>query len=222
MDVTNQILDQVRLMGSSDNTNPANIGFARCLNYAPGASITQSESAYITSVPWVIPFKDAVGLGADNYYVKFKFNVEEPRFACFEPAGWECARLSRSVYDPTSDYEESVIDPNSDLIIVNTYEPADTPDAQFYARNQPRLSVRVVNKGTGNIYVDRDFDVSLMQKSRRPIQEDTLWCSLNDEFYISFHARNTKRIPYDVDLIIGEQVINEEDIPSTGVLNEYY
>lgn len=233
MDVTDQILDQARIQGSSDNTNPATIGAARVLNYAIGPTAVQAERHKVTSVPWTIPFTDrAVGLGADNFYVKFKLDVDEPRFACFEPPGWECARMSASSFDPSSDYEDAILyealDNDDDgscgpnLTCINTYEPAQTPEAQFYAQNLPRLSVRVVNNGTGNMYVDKDFDVNLMQKSRRPIQEDVLWVTLNDEFYIVFHARNTKRIPYNVDLIIGEKVLNEEDIPQPAVLNDWY
>jgi len=233
MDVTNQILNQTRIQGGSDNTNPATIAAAKVLNYTIGANAIQAEKYKITSVPWVIPFRDAaVGLGVDNFYVKFKLDVDEPRFACFEPPGWECARFARSHYDPQSDYAEAVLneqadtgDDNScghDTVCINTYEPAADGDSSFYARSNPRLSIRVINKGTGNMYIDKDFDVNLLKKSRRPIQEDTLWCTLNDEFYVAFHARNTKQIPYDVDLIIGEQVINEEDIPKPAALNEEY
>ena len=233
MDVTNQILNQVRIQGGSDNTNPATIAAARVLNYAIGPNAVQAERHKITSVPWTIPFADkSIGLGVDNFYVKFKLDVEEPRFACFEPAGWECARISSSSFDPSSDYDDAImlesLDNNDDgscglnYVCINTYEPAQMPNAQFYAQNKPRISIRVVNNGTGNMYVDKDFDVNLMQKSRRPIQEDEMWVTLNDEFYIVFHARNTKQIPYNVDLIIGEKVLNEEDIPQPAVLNEWY
>lgn len=233
MDVTDQILLQTIRQGGSDNTNPATIAAAKVLNYAIGATATQAEREKITSVPYTVPFRDAVGLGVDNFFVKFKIDVDEPRFSCFEPPGWECARITGSSrFDPSSDYEDAIIfeslDNNDDgscgpnLTCINTYEPAQTPDSQFYAQNKPRLSIRVVNKGTGNMYVDKDFDCNLMQKSRRPIQEDTLWCTLNDEFFIAFHARNTKNIPYNVDLIIGEQILDEEDIPQPAVLNEWY
>ena len=233
MDVTNQILNQTRIQGGSDNTNPATIAAAKVLNYAIGANATQAEYHKITSVPWVIPFKDAaVGLGVDNFYVKFKLDVDEPRFACFEPPGWECARIGTSSFDPSSDYEDAIVYETGDstddgscgptIVCMNTYEPAGTDGQGFYAQDDPRLSIRVVNKGTGNMYVDRDFDVNLMKKSRRPIQEDVLWCTLNDEFFVGFHARNTKQIPYNVDLIIGEQVINEKDIPQPAALNEWY
>jgi hypothetical protein len=233
MDVTNQILDQVRIQGGSDNTNPATIGAAKVLNYAIGPSAVQVERYQVSSVPLTVPFTDkAVGLGADNFYVKFKLEVDSPRFACFEPPGWDCARISNSSYDPSSDYEDAIIyelgDNDDDgscgpsLTCINTYEPAKTPADTFYAQDHARLSVRVVNKGTGNIYVDKNFDVNLMQKSRKPIQEDVLWVTPRDEFYVVFHARDTKRIPYNVDLIIGETVLNEKDIPQPAVLNDWY
>ena len=233
MDVTDQILLQTIRQGGSDNTNPATIAAAKVLNYAIGATATQAEREKITSVPYTVPFRDAVGLGVDNFFVKFKIDVDEPRFSCFEPPGWECARINlSSTYNPHTDYEDALIREGldnendlscgSDTICWNSFEPVKGSKESFYANSDARLSVRIVNKGTGNIYVDRDFDCNLMKKNRRPIQEDTLWCTLDDEFFIAFHARNTKRIPYDVDLIIGEKVINKSEIPGYEALNDVY
>ena len=218
MDVTTQILDQIRKQGGSDNTNPAVIGAAKVLNYANGGTIQRAEELTITSIPLTVPFEDSIGLGANNYYVKFKLDDIQPRFACFAGEGWECARIEIEQYSPVSDYEEAIIDEHADLDTVNTYEPATFANSGISLPQKAYLSVRLHNHGTGNIYQDRDFDPFIIKKNHDPISVDTLWCTLNDIFYIGFHVRNTKRIPYKCDVIIGENVVLQEDIKE-GALN---
>lgn len=221
MDITDQILDQIRLRGASDNTAPATLGYSRSLNYAKGATLVKAETTRITAIPYIVPFKDAVGLGADNYYMRFNVDVLAPTFACFEEFGWECARVSYKDenYDPSSSYEQAVIGLADDPVL-NDYYPAQFSDNTFSSTDAPKMSVRLINKKTGNQYIDRDFDVNFITKNKHAVQEEKLWCNLRDHFYVSFHARNTKRIPYDVDVVIGEEVINEADLNLEGaVLN---
>ena len=220
MDVTTQILNQIREQGGSDNTNPAVLGASKALNYAKGASIQKAEELTITSIPLTVPFNDEIGLGANNYYVKFKLDHIQARFACFEEPGWECARITIEEYPEASDYEEAIADETQDLETVNTYEPATFENSGIRASDHPRLSVRLVNHGTGNIYQDRDFDPFIIKKNHDPISVETLWCTLNDTFYVGFHVRNTKRIPYKCDVLIGEEVVPERYIPEGTLNNE--
>lgn len=219
MDVTAQILKQIREQGGSDNTNPAVLGSAKVLNYAAGPSISRAEEVTITSIPLVVPFEDAIGLGANNYYIKFKLDHIQARFACYEPRGWECARIEIEEYPEASDYEEAVMNESIDLEVVNTYEPATLENSGIRAADQPRLSVRLDNRGTGNIYEDKDFDPFLIRKNHDPVSVDTLWCKLSDTFYVGFHTRNTKRIPYKCDVLIGEEVTVLKAI-TEGAFNE--
>ena len=218
MDVTAQILNQIRENGGSENTNPAVLGAARSLNYAKGGTIQRAEEITISSIPLIVPFEDSIGLGANNYYVKFKLDQIEPRFACFEPPGWECARLTPFDFSDNPDYEEAIIDENQDLEIVNTYEPATLENSGIRASQKIYLSVRLQNHGTGNIFEDRDFDPFIIKKTQDPISVDTLWCTLNDTFYVGFHVRNSKRIPYKCDVIIGEE-LSPERLITEGVIN---
>lgn len=219
MDVTAQILKQIREQGGSDNTNPAVLGAGKVLNYAAGPSIQRPEELTVTSIPLVVPFEDSIGLGASNYYIKFKLDHIQARFACYEPAGWECARIEIEKYPEASDYAEAVMDETKDRETLNTYEPATLENSGIKAADHPRLSIRLQNRGTGNIYEDKDFDPFIIKKNHDPISVDKLWCKLNDVFYVGFHVRNTKRIPYKCDVLIGEEVIVKRDI-TEGVLNE--
>ena len=223
MDITDQVLEQVRIQGGSDNTNPDVLGAAKTLNYAVGSNINKAETIKISSVPLRIPIKDAVGLGRNNYYVKFSLDSLQPRFACLEPAGWECARIELSVYDPSSDYEEGDLNETLDTETVNTYEPARFVQTKFASNDGPRLSVRLTNKGTGNQYVDKDFECNLVKKNKNPISKDLLWVRTTDTFYIGMHTRQTKKIPYNVELLIGAQISDEDEIDQTvGELNTDY
>ena len=223
MDVTRQILEQIREQGGSDNTNPATLSSSRSLNYANGGTIQRAQEITITSIPLTLNFKDAVGLGVNNTYIKCNLKDIQARFACFEPVGWECARiLINYTPDPESDYEEGDIEDFEDLVIVNDYEPASLENSGFTSHEKPKLNVTLHNRGTGNIYQDRDFDAFIIKKTKDPIGSgEQLWCNLNDHFYLGFHARNTKRIPYDVDVHIGEELNIESNIKE-GVYNTDY
>ena len=220
MDITAEILKQVRIQGGSDNTNPAVLSAAKCLNYATGASIHAAEKITISSIPFTIPFKDAIGLGADNTYIKFILDDVEARFGCFSEEGWECALITRiDVPNEDSDYEDSIIDETKDLVPdAQGYLPSTLNNSGPNISDKPRLSITLKNKGTGNIYQDKDFEAYVLNKRREPINDNLLWCDFDDYFYVGFHARNTKRIPYNVDVVIGNEVKLERNI-TTGELN---
>lgn len=38
-----------------------------------------------------------------------------------------------------------------------------------------------------------------------------MYVRMNDFFYIGFHARNTKRLPYNVSLVVGEEYVSGLD-----------
>ena len=90
---------------------------------------------------------------------------------------------------------------NLDRFIENDYEPA-----QFINELtiQPRSLVKVDlnNLKTGNKYIDAWFDVSLYQKNREEHAYDIMYMPYNSYFYIGFHARNTKRLPYNVSMTV--------------------
>ena len=69
--------------------------------------------------------------------------------------------------------------------------------------NNPYVGVSLSNLKTGNKYIDAWFDVRLYTKAREEHPYDEMYLPVKDYFYIGFHARNTKRLPYNVECLIG-------------------
>ena len=46
-----------------------------------------------------------------------------------------------------------------------------------------------------------------------------MYVRLNDSFYVGFHARNTRRLPYNVELTIGEEL--RSGLPSTECQDDW-
>ena len=70
MDVTEQILKQNLIYGSSDNTDPKYLAASKSLNYAAPLSITKPLEINSTVVPFTFNFQDVVGVfGSENAFV---------------------------------------------------------------------------------------------------------------------------------------------------------
>ena len=69
------------------------------------------------------------------------------------------------------------------------------------------VSIDLKNLKVGNKYIDDWFDVRLYRKDRKEHPYDKMYARLKDYFYIGFHARNTKRLPYNVECIIGTDLL---------------
>ena len=65
---------------------------------------------------------------------------------------------------------------------------------------------------TGNKYIDAWFDVRLYTKNREEHPYDKMYVRLNDFFYIGFHARNTRRLPYNVKCVIGQEYLSGAEV----------
>jgi len=214
MDITDQILQHHRIYGSSDFTAQFATSSSRALNYANGASIQKPEQERVTTIPREISYQDAVGLfGSENHFIRVDLRIENPVKACYEEPGWECARLSDEEVVPEDPYTlisnggpegQAYVDLNADLEIENTYEPA-----MFGANTAFKLASAVVkvdlnNLKTGNTYIDSWLDVRLYNKHRDEHPYNVMYVPANSFFYVGFHARNTKRLPYNVKCVIGQ------------------
>ena len=90
-----------------------------------------------------------------------------------------------------------------DPITVNTYLPALVTD-DLAGIKRPVFSVQVVDKSSGNPYEDCWLDVTLFDRNKKQMPNvPGLVIRPNDKFYIGFSARNTKRLNYNVEVIIG-------------------
>ena len=233
MNVTDQIRHYSILYGSSDNTNPASIAAAKKLNYAEGASITKPVADLVSLVPSTIKYQDTTGLfGVENHFVKVQLKLFNPTAICYPENTYECALFSEETVDPADPYTytntgttpgqayiNDLVDNNSDgscgasVTCINGYEPSRLLGDTAPSLPSPRVSVDLKNLKTGNQYLDDWLDVRLYTRDRMEHPYDYMYVRPNDFFYIGFHARNTKRLPYNVSVTVGEQYIDESEIP---------
>ena len=209
-DVTQRILDRHTIYGASDNTNPAYLSSNRSLNYATGGSITSPEQDRVSIIPYTINYKDTVGLfGKENHFIKVNINIDpSAALACFEEEGWQCAVMTEGELSTINTYLSAIVDPLKDLTTVNTYDPASLSTNSLVIKADPYVSVDLENLKTGNKYIDAWFDVRLYNKAREEHPYDKMSVRVNDYFYIGFHARNTRRLPYNDKCIIGQEYLS--------------
>jgi hypothetical protein len=217
MDVTEEILRNHLIYGASDNTAPHNLSASKSLNYARGASIQRPIEERVTVIPRTLNYQDTTGLfGAENCFVRV--NVDVPldiTLKCYEEPFWECARISLEPPNYTDYYEGAVLDFSKDLEPeVNTYEPAKITFSKR-ATTDSFISVDLTNLKTGNIYIDDWLDVRLYTSERMEHPYDKMYVRLHDYFYIGFHARNTRRLPYNVNCLVGNELVPSSDVEDT-------
>jgi len=203
MDVTAEILQNHITYGASDSTAPSGLSSSRSLNYASGPSITRPDTIKIATIPFSLKYQDSVGLfGTENYFVKVTVNIDMTYAkACFEEPFWECA-VVKDIDDPSSVYQQAKIDLTADLGTVNTYAPA-SMKSTVNEKTNPFVSVELNNLKTGNIYVDNWLDTRLYTAEREEHPYDKMYVRANDYFYLGVHARNTRRLPYNIECVIG-------------------
>ena len=69
---------------------------------------------------------------------------------------------------------------------------------------KPMVSVDLRNLKTGNKYIDSWLDVRLYTDKREEHPYDLMYVPATSFFYIGFHARNTRRLPYNVQCTVGD------------------
>ena len=231
MDVTPQIQEFHRIYGGSDNTNQGYTSSSRALNYSKGASIQRPELEQVSTIPKINAYQDAVGLfGAENHFVKVNMNLQNPIRGDYIVNGYIPAKLSEEIQngeDPYTIYNngyledgQAFIDYDADPETFNTYEPAEINGDVINRIESQYFKVELFNRKTGNIYIDDWLDVRLYNKAYDEHPYDVMYVKYNEPFYIGFHARNTKRLPYNVQCIVGGYSL-DEDLPPFGELGEF-
>ena len=76
----------------------------------------------------------------------------------------------------------------------------------------PVVSIDLTNLKTGNKFIDTWFDVRLYNRQRIEHPYDRMYVKLDDVAYVGFHARNTKRLPYNVKVRVGDVFIDITDL----------
>ena len=209
-DCTKQIQDSHLIYGASDNTNPAYSSANRSLNYATGGSIHRPEIDRVTVIPYALNYSDSVGLfGKENHFIRVDVNINQDiAFACFEEPGWQCAMLSEEDAQEVNYYSTALIDEKQDLQPVNDYDPANIVRGGLVKIPDAYVSVELENLKTGNQYIDAWFDVRLYTAEREEHPFDKMYVRVQDFFYIGFHARNTRRLPYNVKVTVGKEYLS--------------
>ena len=231
MDVTDQILHNVKIYGSSDDTNPAFTAGTIKLNYANGASIQDPQVAKLSAIPYTFKFNDTVGLfGSENYFIRVDLNIGGVALTCLEEPGWRCATIT---LDEKVDAADPYTYPNEGdtpgaAYLNNPADEGDEPDYQAAGLlrdeipeiRRPMVRIDLTNLKTGNHYLDSWLDVRLYTEDKVEHPYDRMYCQRRDSFYIGFHARNTKRLPYNVECKIGEEWVTEDLIDSAFMMHK--
>ena len=239
IDVTDQIRLYNDLYGGSDNTQAGGLAASKSLNYAPAPTLQRAQVVSTTVYPFTFKLVGQVGLqGAENYYVRVDVNLITPLDAEFEEDGWEPADVQYGSPTTINTYESEVVDFNTDpppreppegecvgyldpnfpgVFQFNCYQAAvfTNPIPTFW---DPYVSVDLTNIGVGNIYIDNWLDTMLYTRDKKMWGYDKMYIRPRDHFYIGVHARNTRHLPYNVEVTIGTefkesaQLVVEKDL----------
>jgi len=243
MDVTPQILQSHIIYGGSDSTKQNYISSSRCLNYGKGASIQNPEKEKISTAPLAIEYKDAVGLfGAENHFVKLVVSLQEPLNGDYNINSYDPAFISEETIVATDEYTFDPADPlaevpgqavvhyeldndddgscGSGVVCWNDYEPVKFSLETIPGFSSKYFKIELKNLKTGNMYIDSWLDVRLYNKQYDEHPYDVMYVKYNEPFYIGFHARNTKRLPYNVVCEVGQPSDNPE-LPAFADLGEF-
>ena len=205
--------------GGTGSSTPAYLAASKNLNFAIGSnSMINARSERVTAIPYVSNYKDSVGLfGTENIFIKVDLNIQNTTkvFDSSEILNGDYFETNtKNIADLGAPFWESVLfDFEQDSFVENEYEPVDV-STQFEFVPNGVVRVDLENLKTGNRYIDSWFDVRLYTKDRQEYAYDTMYVGVNDYFYIGFHARNTKRLPYNVRMTVGSEIISSYDLTS--------
>ena len=227
INVTDQIRQYHELYGGSDNTQASGLASSKALNYAPAPTLQQAQRVSTTVYPFTFKLVGQVGLmGAENYYVRVDVNLITPLAADFEEEGWEPASVVYGTPVTINTYESEIINFSKDppppdpaeegtcatymdpkkpgSYIFNCYFSArfTNPIPKFW---DPMVSVDLTNIGVGNIYIDNWVDTMLYTRDKKMWGYDKMYIRPHDYFYIGVHARNTRQLPYNIEVTVGTE-----------------
>lgn len=215
MAVTQEILKNNIIYGASDYTAPSSLVGSKSLNYADGPTIQRPAYREISVVPFTFNFKSDVGLfGVENYFTKIQLKIiGDVVFACYDEPGWECAKIGERRAEEAY-WSLAVVDYEFPCETLNTYQcPVIKEDSLPKLGEKGYLSVDVINHKTGNKHNDNWLDTRLYSITREEHSYDRMWVRPEDFFYLGIHARNTRRLPFDVSCVVGLEYATYEAIP---------
>lgn len=212
--ITPQIITYAELYGSSDNTNQSGTASSRTLQYATGSTVQKPVHVPVKTMPQDLTFKNPAGVGlfgAEMVVIRFDLDIQDTGalnncgpigFDGYYPA---CVHLINE--GTVNTYRQADVDPDLDLIVVNTYEPATFDNgAEVDLAWKPMVTVSLENLGSGNQYQDCWVDACFLDGNRNVMPVSEFWTPVKSSFYLSISARNTRRMPYNINVNIGDQI----------------
>ena len=223
MDVTQEIRNNHIVYGASDYNNPNRYAAGKALNYAKGPSISRPDNVDVSVLPYTLHYEDQVGLfGAENYFVKVNVALDTSiALACYSEPGWLCAAADLVDRNPEDvGYEPFKVDRDYDISIDDDgYVMADLVSDNLPTLSELGvLSVDLNNLKTGNQYNDVWLDVRLYDANRKEWPYDKAYVGARSCFYIGFHARNTRRLTYNVECVLGLEYLPVTSVPDPRYL----
>jgi len=220
MDVTQEIQQNHIVYGASDYTSPGSLSASKSLNYAKGASLLKPAVTSVSVSPYTLRYEDTVGLfGAENYFLRINLEIiGDVAKSCYEEEGWVCAFANYTAIENDFGWDSAKIDEDADPITVNSYEPAKIIPNELPIIENGVLSVELKNLKVGNKFIDDWLDVRLYTIQREEHPFDIMYVKPNDYFYIGVHARNTKRLPYNIECVIGREFRSYESIANKQLI----
>ncbi len=205
-DVSNELNEYQDSYGGSNLSNPAYYASTRQLNLSAASNtIGNATGQTLTTVPYELNYSDSIGLfGAENYYVKINLDILDTGNTYTivnDYAGLTVGRDQPLV----NTYLQAVEDDLQDLTTVNDFAPS-VRGTGFGDLLEPIISIRLENNGTGNIYNDSHVDARLYDRNYNEISDDKGLIDRKGVVYLGIHARNTRRLPYNISVHIGEEV----------------
>lgn len=197
--------------GGSDSTAQYSTSAGKSLNYANGPTLIRPDVQRVYALPAVEKWEDAVGLfGTENKFVLYTFTDKDTIMAnaCYEDDGYECGDYSPLRITEDAGFKALKWD-SRDVPIEDSYEQATVILQKDFPKFPGELlfvSVEIVNNKTDNIYNDDWLDTRLYSQDRIEHPYKKMYVPFLEPFYAGFHARNTRRLPYDVDIVIGKEV----------------
>ena len=216
MNVTTEINIKRNSMGGSGSSRQEYLSSNKSFNLAAGGNnINNAAPMLVTAIPVDVSMKDTVGLfGSENNFVKINVDIKSTTSLFTSPGivenDFEPVALKQD-QDVENDFFTAFFDFTKDPNPVDQFDPAFLSNtlSGYY---RPVISVELFNLGTGNRFVVNWLDVQLYSRDRQPIDVDKIFTDLSSDIFVGIHARNTKRLPYNVKVVVGAEYLEYEDM----------
>ena len=184
---------------------------SKSLNLCDGPTLIRPDEQLIRALPVFDQWEDKVGLfGAENKFIQYNFHNKLVAKECYadDDQGYLCLYYNAAAKEKDAGYQglEAF---GEDIPILNSYEQAvysadGIPD---YSPEKTLISVELINHGTDNMFNDDWLDMRIYAKDRLEHPYPKMYVPIGEMFYVGFHARNTRNLPYNVEVQIAAEIL---------------